>query len=236
MAISGFSNIICYGFALVPKAGILHTWRWIFFLFGIITIALGALGLLLIVDFPDKAKFLTEQERKFIIERVNKDRGDGIADKLTSAKALKHLLDWRTWCFGLCFMSATLPGQGYSYKLTLFLSAPPYVVGAVYTFIIAFCSDKLRLRGVFVSLNALVTIIGCLLIGYVKNKDAKYFGAFLAIMGGQCNVPSVLAYQANNTITYSKKSVASAIVIGMGGMGGIMASTVYRQVDYPGYM
>jgi len=50
------------------------------------------------------------------------------------------------------------------------------------------------------------------------------------------NVPSVLAYQANNTITYSKKSVASAIVIGMGGMGGIMASTVYRQVDYPGYM
>ncbi|KAJ9105374.1 hypothetical protein QFC21_001743 [Naganishia friedmannii] len=249
MAISGFSNIICYGFALVPKAGILHTWRWIFFLFGIITIALGALGLLLIVDFPDKAKFLNEEERKFIIDRVNRDRGDGNADNLTGAKALKHLLDWRTWCFGLCFMSATLPsyafayflpvilaGQGYSYKLTLFLSAPPYIVGAVYTFIIAFSSDKLRLRGVFVSLNALVTIVGCLLIGYVKNKDVKYFGAFLAIMGGQCNVPSVLAYQANNTITYSKKAVASAIVIGMGGIGGIMASTVYRQVDYPRYI
>jgi tRNA A37 threonylcarbamoyladenosine dehydratase len=50
------------------------------------------------------------------------------------------------------------------------------------------------------------------------------------------NVPSVLAYQANNTITYSKKSIASAIVIGMGGVGGIVASTVYRQADAPQYM
>lgn len=109
MAISGFSNIICYGFSLVKPAGQLNTWRWIFFLFGIITIALGALGLVLIVDFPDKARFLNEDERRFIIERVNKDRGDGVADKMTKAKVIRHVSDWKTWCFGLCFMSATLP-------------------------------------------------------------------------------------------------------------------------------
>ncbi|KAI5450461.1 hypothetical protein NCC49_003083 [Naganishia albida] len=249
MAISGFSNIICYGFSLIKPSGPLNTWRWIFFLFGVITIALGLLGLVLIVDFPDKAKFLNEDERRFVIERVNKDRGDGVSDVMTRAKMLRHLSDWKTWCFGLCFMSATLPsyafayflpvilgGQGYSYKLTLFLSAPPYVAGAIYTFIIAFFSDKLRLRAHFVALNALVTIVGCLLIGYVPKNGVKYFGAFLAIMGGQCNVPSVLAYQANNTITYSKKSIASAIVIGMGGIGGIVASTVYRQADAPQYI
>jgi hypothetical protein len=50
------------------------------------------------------------------------------------------------------------------------------------------------------------------------------------------NVPSVLAFQANNTVTHTKKSVSSAIVIGMGGVGGIMASTVYRQADFPRYM
>jgi nitrate/nitrite transporter NarK len=55
----------------------------------------------------------------------------------------------------------------------LFLSAPPYIVGAVYTFIIAFCSDKFRKRAVFVSLNSLVTIVGCLLISYCKNKDVR---------------------------------------------------------------
>ena len=50
------------------------------------------------------------------------------------------------------------------------------------------------------------------------------------------NVPSVLAYQATNTVTHTKKSVSSAIVIGMGGVGGILASTVYRQADFPRYM
>jgi MFS family permease len=109
MAISGFSQIICYGFAEIKPAGKLNTWRWIFFLFGVITIALGIAGLLLIVDFPDKAKFLNEEERKFIIDRVNVDRGDGTADVMTKAKVFRHLFDWRTWCFGLCFMSATLP-------------------------------------------------------------------------------------------------------------------------------
>lgn len=109
MAISGFSQIICYGFAEIKPAGVLNTWRWIFFLFGVITIALGIAGLLLIVDFPDKAKFLNEMERKFIIDRVNADRGDGTSDVMTTKKAIRHLLDWKTWSFGLCFMSATLP-------------------------------------------------------------------------------------------------------------------------------
>lgn len=34
-------------------------------------------------------------------------------------------------------------------------------------------------------MNAVVTIIGCSIIGYAKNKDVRYFGCFLAIMGAQ---------------------------------------------------
>jgi len=37
-------------------------------------------------------------------------------------------------------------------------------------------------------------------------------------------------------LSHSKKAVASAIVVGMGGVGGIMASTVFRQADYPRYL
>jgi predicted MFS family arabinose efflux permease len=44
--------------------GGLEGWRWIFIMLGIITIIAGAIGWLLIVDFPDKATFLSEQERQ----------------------------------------------------------------------------------------------------------------------------------------------------------------------------
>lgn len=73
----------------------------------------------------------------------------------------------------------------------------------------------------------------------------EFFFRFLAIGGCQANVPAVLAYQANNVLSHSKRSVASAvsivfpkpfylsqhnmqIVIGMGGVGGIFASLAYR--------
>jgi hypothetical protein len=78
-----------------------------------------------------------------------------------------------------------LSGQGYSQVASLCLSAPPYAAAAIYTFCIAISSDKLRKRGLFVCVNAVVTIIGCSIIGYAKNKDVRYFGCFLAIMGAQ---------------------------------------------------
>ncbi len=208
--------------------------------------ALGALAWFYIVDFPDKNKFLSPEDTKIIIDRVNRDRGDGMPDELTGKKALQHLADWHTWAFGLCFMCSTLPsyafsyflpvilaGAGYSTVLSLMLSAPPYIVAAIFTFIMAYFSDRTRQRGLFVSLNALVCIVGCLIIGYTANRNVRYFGSFLAIMGAQSNVPAVIAFGSNNTVSHSKKAVSAAIIIGMGGVGGIFASLVYRQADYP---
>jgi len=65
-------------------------------------------------------------------------------------------------------------------------------------------------------------------------SEADFEHVFTA--ASPANVPSVLAYQATNTVTHTKKSVSAAIVIGMGGVGGILASTVYRQADFPRYM
>jgi hypothetical protein len=39
----------------------------------------------------------------------------------------------------------------------------------------------------------------------------------------------------NSVVGASKRSVASALVIGFGGVGGIFATTVFRQKDYPRY-
>lgn len=49
------------------------------------------------------------------------------------------------------------------------------------------------------------------------------------------NTPGIAAFTATNTVTYVKKAVSSAVMIGMGGLGGIVAGLAYRQVDYPEY-
>lgn len=52
---------------------------------------------LVIVDFPDKNKFLTNEETALIKERVECDRGDTVHDELTFIKALHYACDLKLW-------------------------------------------------------------------------------------------------------------------------------------------
>lgn len=47
------------------------------------------------------------------------------------------------------------------------------------------------------------------------------------------NVPTTAKYQANNIVGLSKRAVGSALLVGGGGVGGIIASLIFRQKDYP---
>ena len=41
---------------------------------------------------------------------------------------------------------------------------------------------------------------------------------------------------ANNTISHSKRTVSTAMIVSFGGLGGIFATTVFRQIDFPRYL
>ncbi|KAJ7227937.1 major facilitator superfamily domain-containing protein [Mycena rebaudengoi] len=249
MVITGFSQIIGYGITKLGGSYGIASWRWVFIVFGAATMGLGIIAFFTLVDFPDKATFLTTRETAHIINKINEDRGDAVADELTGSMAIKHLKDWRIWAYGLMYMSTTMPayafafflpvilaGGGYNLRLSLVLSAPPYVFAALYTYAVAYVSDKLRRRAIFIVLNSLVCMTGLFIMSFAGKIGPRYFGAFLAIGGCQSNVPALLAYQANNILTYSKRAVTSAVVIGFGGIGGIFATAVYREKDTPKYI
>ncbi|KAG5647083.1 hypothetical protein DXG03_001453 [Asterophora parasitica] len=66
---------------------------------GAITILFGIIAWFYISDFPDQNKFLSEEETAFVLDRVERDRGDSIPDVLTKQKLIEHLLDWKLWVF-----------------------------------------------------------------------------------------------------------------------------------------
>lgn len=63
----------------------------------------------------------------------------------------------------------------------------------------------------------------------------RYFGAFLATLSGNANVPAVLTWQANNIRGQWRRAFCSATLIGAGGIGGIIGSTTFRTQDAPEY-
>ncbi|KLO10530.1 MFS general substrate transporter [Schizopora paradoxa] len=77
----------------------------------------------------------------------------------------------------------------------------------------------------------LMTLLGLCLIAYPNARAARYLGCFLAYAGAQANVPTILAHQAINTRTYSKRAITGAIVLSLGSAGGLLGSALFPPQD-----
>ncbi|QIW97106.1 hypothetical protein AMS68_002624 [Peltaster fructicola] len=239
------------------KAGIAG-WRWIFIMEGVLTCIVGFVGVVLICDFPEQQakkssglalRFLNEDEANLIVAKIENDRRDAIPEPFSWRVYLEGCADIKIWAFAALFGLTTtvtyaiayfLPiilqvGMGFSTAASQCLIAPPYVLGAIVMYACAWAGDKYHLRGPFIIFNAAYGILGLGLLGFATNVGARYFGAFLATASCNANVPAVLTFQANNIRGQWKRALASATLVGAGGIGGIIGSTVFRDQDKPSY-
>lgn len=73
-------------------------WAWIFIIEGLITVVAGVLSFFIIQDFPDTARFLTEEERTFVVRRLQADgQVSAAGEKLKWRYVWQALADWKTW-------------------------------------------------------------------------------------------------------------------------------------------
>ncbi|EKM81127.1 hypothetical protein AGABI1DRAFT_56500 [Agaricus bisporus var. burnettii JB137-S8] len=247
--IGGFSPIFAYVLTLLGGKQGIPAWAWIFIIEGAITILFGAISWFFIPEFPDQNKFLTKGETNVVLGRVEKDRGDSVPDTLTLKKMLLHLRDWKMWAFAIMYFCATVPAyaigffvtiilrsMGWSIANSLLLTAPPYIFAAATVMLFSWLSDKYKQRAIFIALQTGITLLGLFLTGFVDSPFVRYVGIFLTNGGSAGCIPGLLAYSANNTISHSKRAVSTAMVISFGGVGGIFATTVFRQSDFPRYI
>ncbi|EHK99624.1 putative Uncharacterized transporter [Glarea lozoyensis 74030] len=250
---SAISGILAYGIMQMNGIANLSGWRWIFIIEGLITIVFGIAGYFLIVDFPEMAasswKFLTPRETAFVVARIQADRADALPTQFNITEYLKNALDSKVWGFACLFGLTTtnsyaiayfLPvilvrGMGFSVAAGQCLVAPPYVAAGIAMFGMAVVGDKYHVRGPIVIFGALLGMIGLPMLGYATNNGVRYFGVFLATISANANIPAILTYQANNIRGQWKRALCSATLVGFGGIGGIIGSTVFREHDAPKY-
>lgn len=78
---------------------------------------LAALGYLYIADWPEKAKFLTEKERAFVLTRLRVDSDSTNNEGFSWHNVGVALRDPKVWLYGLGYHTLSLP----LYTLSLFL-------------------------------------------------------------------------------------------------------------------
>ena len=72
IAVSGaFSGLVATGISFANRAGGLYGWQWLFIAYGVPGIILSFFIYAFTPDFPQTAKFLTEEERELAISRMD---------------------------------------------------------------------------------------------------------------------------------------------------------------------
>ena len=100
----------------------------------------------------------------------------------------------------------------------------------------AYIGDHYHIRGPILIFNSLIALVGLPIMGFVSSSGARYFGVFLVTAGTNANIPTALAYQANNVRGQWKRAFCSALFVGMGGVGGISGGPIFRSQDKPRYV
>lgn len=105
-------------------------WRWIFIMQGIITVVVGFIGGITIVDFPELAAkhsktslpFLNEKEVAFVCARIEKDRHDVTLEPFNLGKYMRGALDLKILAFGFLFGLTTTVTYAIAYFLPIILN------------------------------------------------------------------------------------------------------------------
>ncbi|KAI1432906.1 major facilitator superfamily domain-containing protein [Xylaria sp. CBS 124048] len=248
-----FGGILAYGIGRLRGTVWSNGWRWIFILEGIATVAIAAAAYFFIHNYPDRSKFLNDDERNFIHQRLAEDSDATNEEKFSWAGVLEALRDPKCWLYGLAFHTMSLPqytlslflptiitNLGYEAATAQLLTVPPYTVAFGTTVTVAILSERYGKRAVFIAMSAIFAAIGYgILIGNtdpVARPGVSYAAVFFAAGGIYPASALVLSWPTINVSGQTKRATATAMQISIGNIGAVIGTQLYRSEDGPRFV
>ncbi|KAE9961860.1 hypothetical protein BLS_001228 [Venturia inaequalis] len=243
-------GLLAYGIAHMDGVRGYKAWRWIFIIEGLITVAIGIISYFVVADWPHQAKFLNEEERALLAARLASDAGDANMSRLDKRAAKRIFGDWKVYCGVFMYFGVVNSGYATSFFIPTILtemgfkaidaqvrSIPIFVVATICALATAWATDRLRHRYAFTILGVVVASVGYLVLLEQSGLSVaiKYFACFLIVSGTFIVQPVVIAWISNCMSGHYKRSVSSAMQIGFGNAGGLVASNVFLAAEKPFY-
>lgn len=100
--------MVSYNRPSLPKISHINDGRRIFVMESIITVVVSFIGFFLIVPFPEKANFLTREEKELLLVRLEEDGGSVRNDDISFRRILPMITDWKIWIWYGVVISAPL--------------------------------------------------------------------------------------------------------------------------------
>lgn len=221
----------------------------------------------MVVDWPETAKFLTDEERALLIARLSVETGDARMDRLDKRSAKRVFGDWKIYCgiimyigvvntsystsvsatvqasiqiqsiadYRQFFIPTIIKQMGYTSASAQLRSVPIYIVATAGAIATAFISDRLKHRYSFTIIGLCISATGYIILLNQTHVSVgvRYAALFLITPGAFICHPVVIAWVNNCMGGHYKRAIGSAMMIGFGNGGGLVASNIFVAKQAP---
>ncbi|KAF0513384.1 MFS general substrate transporter [Gigaspora margarita] len=165
-----FSGLMLFSVAtFFDETNGLSGWQWAFIINGTLTCVVALFSFFLIPDSIETASWLTKEERKLAIERLNHEQSYHHESYIERHQILDAFKDWKIYMAMLLYFCILAPLYSFSISISSFvnglgfnalysqlLAASPFIFGSCSSLIVAITSDRAGVRGPY--------LVGCLLV------------------------------------------------------------------------
>lgn len=213
-------------------------WRWMFMLEGGAAVIVGIIAIFCLIDHPSKAKWLTDEEKHWLISTI--DRENALKKETASFSFKQMFTYYRVWQLGMVYMFIQITTQSVNYWMPIIvkgfsssfsnttvgmiLMLPGFISLVVMPFW-GIHSDKTRERKYHAALPMILSAVGLSMIAVSDNMYIKILGVIFNAVG---NVAFYGPFWALPSIylTGEAAAVGVAIINSLSSLGGFTGNTI----------
>jgi MFS transporter, ACS family, 4-hydroxyphenylacetate permease len=212
----------------------LSGWRWLFMLEGLPAVILGVACLFYLDDGPARAKWLSEEEKREIAARLERDRAleqtaatqQGILSQLGSRNVILLSAAYFGLVTSLNANSTWVPQivhslvHGASFIVIGLLTALPAILTVAVMPLWGASSDRRDERDWHLRIAMVLAAAGWVLVILAHQPQLRYLGLIIVSVGSFCGLLTFWTFPASNAILSAEARPAGIALINCVGIGG----------------
>lgn len=243
-----FAGALAYGITS-DSTPVIANWRLLFLVEGLPCIVAAVATWFLMPDSPEKASFLTEEEKSVARARALRQVGSAEAHRVGGINFTDlgaALLDLKNYFTALMYFSCNvsfsslpvflptiLSEMGFTKLTAQGLSAPPYFLAFLLVIATTYIADRTQQRGIMIMTLSLVAAIGYILLATTSSTGPRYAGVYLAAAGVFPSIGNILPWVTNNQGSDTKRGAGIAMLNIIGQCGPLLGTRVFPDSTKP---